>query len=700
MAAETASLIIKVDSSGAKRASDDLDKLTGAAGKAEKQTGVLTSAWKMLGTVAASAALAQAATTYIRLADASANMSARLRLATRSQEEFNRAHAETYNIAQRTSTELGSVVDLYAKLSQSTGQLGVSQSDLLQLTETITQTFQISGATAQEASGGLRQLSQAMAGGVLRAEEFNSIIESSPRLVQAMADGMGIAFGDVRKYVNDGKISSEELVKALLSQSRTIESEFGEMPLTVGRAVQEVRNALTRLVGDTDNAAGASADLAKAVQDLARTLESEETKAAFATLIGGIASVGSIAAEAIGWLGQLDAKVRESLGLIATGPTRNAGGQDVLGGWRTGFGALMSGDLEGAMRGQQRMIQGLRGVWNNSGQVANFTRVTGDVMRPSFAGVTGSVTSDSAAAVRAYEEAEKKSRSARKALTEEEKAAQALARALESYNARLHEANTLINDQSELAKVNYEIQYGSLRGITEAQAAALREAAEWLEFQKDMAALEEVWAEGRQEATDQWIASQAKATQEVSEFARQAARNMQDAFADFLYDPFADGVDGMVKRFADALRRMAADLAASKILEMVGQWASGYTGAGSGWINAIGGVMQSGGQRASGGPVQAGQGYIVGDGGKPELFVPGQSGRVFPMGSGGMSQPVVNLNVIGAPSTPETSVRPNGSGGFDMEIIFKQIEGRMAQSLDGGALGAVGKARFGWREAM
>src|SRR5690606_28358005 len=96
MAVETASLIIKVDSRGAKSASADLDKLTAGAGKAEKATGALTGAWKVLTTVAASAALAKPVTSYIRMADASANMAARLRLATKSQEEFNAAHRATF----------------------------------------------------------------------------------------------------------------------------------------------------------------------------------------------------------------------------------------------------------------------------------------------------------------------------------------------------------------------------------------------------------------------------------------------------------------------------------------------------------------------------------------------------------------------------------------------------------------------------
>src|SRR5690606_14232015 len=326
MAQETASLIIKVDSRGAKSASADLDKLTAGAGKAEKATGALTGAWKVLTTVAASAALAKAVTSYIRMADASANMAARLRLATKSQEEFNAAHRATFEIAQRTSTQLESVVDLYAKLSQSTGQLKLSQQDLIQLTETITQTFQISGATTQEAAGGLRQLSQAMAGGVLRAEEFNSIIESSPRLVRALADGMGIAFGDVRKYVNEGRISSEQLTRALLDQSQTIQREFGNMPLTVGGAITQVQNSLKNLVGDVDEAEGASRGLAEAISALADELNSPAVREGFAAIVSG-------ASTAVGWMARLattTANVTKFLAESAAARVHGPAGDDIV----------------------------------------------------------------------------------------------------------------------------------------------------------------------------------------------------------------------------------------------------------------------------------------------------------------------------------------------------------------------------------
>lgn len=219
---------------------------------------------------------------YLDQADQAANLAARLRLATKSQEEFTKAQQATYAIAQRTSAEWGSVVGLYAQLAQTTG---MGQERILALTETISQAFQVSGASAEETSNGLRQLQQAMAGGVLRAEEFNTIIETSPRIVQALADYFGIAFGDVRKYVNDGKVSSEQFAQALLKGSAEIQRDFNKLPLTVSRATQQVRNALLGMVGDADSASGASSELATNIQDLARTLESPEVQRGFTSIV-------------------------------------------------------------------------------------------------------------------------------------------------------------------------------------------------------------------------------------------------------------------------------------------------------------------------------------------------------------------------------------------------------------------------------
>ncbi|MDH7453587.1 tape measure protein [Luteimonas composti] len=275
---------------------------------------------QLVGIVSAYGAL-RAGGAYVRLADEAANLAGRLRLATKSQEEFNRAQQGTFRLAQDTSAEWGSVVALYARLSQTTN---LAQDDILALTKTISQSFAVSGADAVETANGIRQLSQAIAGGVLRAEEFNTIVDTNGRLVQALGDELGIHSGQVRQYVNDGKVSSEILLRAIRNAADQMDKEFGQLPLTVARATTQLRNSLTKLVGDTDKAEGASKDLAVAISDLARFLESDDAKRGFADLISGLTQVARLAVDVGGELARVGSNLRDVFAEAERFMARNA----------------------------------------------------------------------------------------------------------------------------------------------------------------------------------------------------------------------------------------------------------------------------------------------------------------------------------------------------------------------------------------
>lgn len=232
---------------------------------------------------------------YADVSDQASKLTGRLRLVTKTQEEFNRAYSGTYELAQASQADWQSVVNLFSQLTQTTGQ---SQERILKLTKIIGQAFRVSGASAQETSDGLRQLQQAIAGGTLRAEEFNTIVHTAPRIVQALADHFGISFGQVRKYVNDGKISSQEFMRALEEAADSIESDFNKLPKTVQGSITQVRNALIGMVGDANTATGASNDLAQGISDLAVTLSSPQVKQGFQSLVQG-------ASTAVGWMAKL-----------------------------------------------------------------------------------------------------------------------------------------------------------------------------------------------------------------------------------------------------------------------------------------------------------------------------------------------------------------------------------------------------------
>lgn len=257
------------------------------------------------------------------------------------------------------------------------------------------------------------------------------------------------------------------------------------------------------------------------------------------------------------------------------------------------------------------------------------------------------------------------------------------------------------------AAMAFDTAHGALASFSTAQKSALMEMAEWLDWLDEMAALDDVWngiSEGYK-----------KTTEPMSEYARQAARNMQSHFATYLFDPFAEGSRGMLKGFSDTVRRMMAEAASSKFFEMIGGAMSAYSGSGSGWINAIGGVFQDNGKREYGGPVSRSGMYQVGERNKPEILstpngqylIPGDSGRVDPIRAApaprgsAMTTPQININLHGAPEGTTASARANGSGGFDLEVMMGQIRRDIAGDVAGGGVVASAiKGRFDTKERI
>lgn len=252
--------------------------------------------------------------------------------------------------------------------------------------------------------------------------------------------------------------------------------------------------------------------------------------------------------------------------------------------------------------------------------------------------------------------------------------------------AKLEREIALHGDLSESAKLNYDIQTNAFGALSEAQAEMLRNLAAVKDAQDDYAAL---YGDGLQKMADTTL----EKTSTMRTVADQAARNMQTAFADFLFDPFEDGLGGMVKGFAKAMQRIAAELAASEALKAIGKWASGYSGAGSSWINELGSAIGSmAGGRAGGGPVAAGSMYRVGEGGRPELFdqggktylIPGDAGSVRPItagmpasaigGGGGITN---NFNTTMNISSDGTSTTQQGDGSEDARRLNQFFTSKM-----------------------
>lgn len=225
------------------------------------------------------------------VADSYANVEARVKLATEGTEGFEQGMADVQRISQETNTELEATAGLYATLARTGKDAGLTardaQAEAASLTEIINQSIQLSGASSQAAQAAVTQLIQGLQSGVLRGEEFNSVVEQSPRLARALADGLGVTIGQLRQMAQQGQLTGDVIRKALGGQAQAIKQEFEQLPPTIGRAVQSLNNAWTVYVGETDKATGASRAAADAIAYLARNLD---------TIAGLLMDVGQAAA--------------------------------------------------------------------------------------------------------------------------------------------------------------------------------------------------------------------------------------------------------------------------------------------------------------------------------------------------------------------------------------------------------------------
>lgn len=265
-------LKLGVDSSPVNRARTDLDALTAAGKRAEDSATGLGGAFASLKGVIAGAISAAAVKQVVEMADSMTLLSAKLSLVVSGTAALARVQSDLFNVSQRTRTGFKETADLFGSLARSTERLGVSQRDVVSVTETINKAIQISGASAASASAALIQLGQGFASGTLRGEELNSVLEQTPRLARAIADGLGVSVGQLRQLGQEGKLTADAVFGALQKAGASINDEFAKLPLTVGGALTQAQNAFLQFVDVVNNSTGATGGLAGAISGAASAL--------------------------------------------------------------------------------------------------------------------------------------------------------------------------------------------------------------------------------------------------------------------------------------------------------------------------------------------------------------------------------------------------------------------------------------------
>ncbi len=244
--------------------------------------------------VAVALAAALSAKQISEYADAWATVNNKLANSLRPNEQLADVTERVFNITQQTRSSLDATASLYARLERATRQYGTSADDLAKLTTIINQGFVVSGATAQEAENAIIQLSQGLASGALRGEEFNSVNEQGNRLIVALADSMGVSIGEMRNMAAQGKLTTDVVVNGLLSQGAVIGKEFANTTTTISQALQVAGNNVTKFFGENSTVKTGAAIFNDAVVTASENIDVLSAALTAAAAIMGSRYVGAL----------------------------------------------------------------------------------------------------------------------------------------------------------------------------------------------------------------------------------------------------------------------------------------------------------------------------------------------------------------------------------------------------------------------
>ncbi|EKC7176152.1 phage tail tape measure protein [Cronobacter sakazakii] len=230
----------------------------------------------------------------IHYADTWNQLNGRLRLASSSAQDFTTAQQSLMSISQRTGTSFEANANLYSRIAQSLRDAGYASADVANVTETVATSLKLSGASTEEASSVITQLSQALGSGVLRGEEFNAIMESGGRLAKFLADSLNTTVGGLRNMANNGELTTDRIVP-LLTNVAQLRKEFDTLPASISGSAQKVENAFMAWVGGANDATGASAALAGVLNGLANNIDNVAAAGAVLAGVGVAKYFGGIA---------------------------------------------------------------------------------------------------------------------------------------------------------------------------------------------------------------------------------------------------------------------------------------------------------------------------------------------------------------------------------------------------------------------
>lgn len=283
-----ATLGIQITSGGADKANNDIKSVGNNAKYTEQAIQSFMGTMGKLKALMAAGLGVQGFNQIVQMADKMNTLNTQVKLVSKSTQEFTSAQRKLFEISQNTRGSLEATTTLYVRSSRALKDFGYSQQRVLNFTETLNKAMAVGGVGAQEQASALFQLSQALGSGRLQGDEFRTIAEAAPIILDTIAEYMGKSRAEIKALGSEGKITAEIIFKAMETASGKIAKEFEGMPLTFGQAMQQMENSTMKFVDEFAKTTGAFSGAAEMVSFLAKNFDT------LSVVIGGVL-VGQLA---------------------------------------------------------------------------------------------------------------------------------------------------------------------------------------------------------------------------------------------------------------------------------------------------------------------------------------------------------------------------------------------------------------------
>lgn len=320
----------------ARGASAGIDKLDNSGQKAAGSMDVLKSALSGVASAITVSLIIDYGKAFLEVADNVTQLQSRIARLSSGADEAKVTFSALAQIASNTGASLQNTQSLWEKLTSSLKGTGATNSQILFLTDTLQKIGRVGGSSAEEMATALRQFGQSIDGGVVRAEEFNSVVESMPELARQMAAGLGLSTGQLRQAMLDGKITAEAALNAIAKQSAVVNQEFNKLPRTMEQASNSFTVSLSLLVGKMNEATGASTTMVTIIDSISAAIDRlsgrTETAAQKIADLTSTAEMYSKRARTWSWLG-LDgwSQQNKALSVLSTRAATLAGDLSAVG---------------------------------------------------------------------------------------------------------------------------------------------------------------------------------------------------------------------------------------------------------------------------------------------------------------------------------------------------------------------------------